>query len=200
MKRATAAGLLAGLAFASGLSLFVVGHRERAAELGTAVRGPSPQFTLRDVAGNTLTANGFRGRWALYVFGYTHCPDFCPTALLAAGSALKGLGPAADRMRVVFLTVDPERDTPDILAEYLGNFDPRIVGLWGSVAETAAAAKSFKVYFEKRLSGDGGDYSIDHTAVFSLIDPAGRTAAVYPYNIPPDALADNLRNMMSGQN
>jgi len=119
-------------------------------------------------------------------FGFTHCPDVCPTTLADLSQVLKALGPDADRVQVLFVTVDPERDTPEVLGKYVGAFDPRFLGLYGDAAATQRAAREFKVYYEKRKTSDG--YSIDHSGQTYVIDPQGRLRLF----VRPDRLASDL--------
>jgi protein SCO1/2 len=181
--------LLSVLGAALGVAAFSI-------EYGLAGRAAVPaSFALQEVRGGAVKTARDHGRWSLVFFGYTHCPDFCPTALTTAGGALHALGPDAGRVRMVFVTLDPARDTPGIMVDYLQAFDPRIEGLTGNPEQIAAAAASFKVYFSKREL-PGGDYSIDHTAAFWLLDPEGHPAEVYAYDTAPEALAEALRGRL----
>jgi protein SCO1/2 len=189
MTRLRKGFLLSVLGAALGVSAFSIQYT-----LAQSADAPA-SFALQDVNGGAMKTARDQGRWSLVFFGYTHCPDFCPTALVTASGALEALGADAGRVRVAFITLDPARDTPQILADYLQAFDPRIEGLTGSEDQIAAAAASFKVYFHKR-DMPGGDYGIDHTAAFWLVDPDGRPAEVYAYDIDPAALAEALRRHM----
>lgn len=177
-----------------GLALGVLAYA--AAHDFGAGRAREMTFTLQDLGGAETTAEKYRGRWLLAFFGYTYCPDFCPTALITAGAALNALGREADQVGVAFITLDPERDTPGVLAAYRESFDPRIDMLTGRPEQIAAAARSFKVFFQKRAEPGAAGYGIDHTAAFWLLDPDGRLAEVYAYDVSPDALADGLRRRM----
>ena len=149
---------------------------------------------LVDHTGRARHLEDFRGKAVVLFFGFTHCPDVCPTTLADTAQALKTLGPDADRVQVLMVTVDPERDTPDALAKYVTAFDPRFLGLRGDLAATQRAAKEFKVYFEKRKSGDG--YSVDHSGQSYVIDAKGRLRLlVRPDRIGAD-LADDLRTVL----
>lgn len=132
----------------------------------------SPQFNLRDVGGQPRSLADFRGRILVVVFGFTHCPDACPTELFKLALAMKQLGGVSDRIQVLFITLDPERDTSAVLKSYVSAFDPRFVALTGTNSEIGAAAASFFVQFAK--VGAGADYSIDHSTATYLIDAAGR--------------------------
>src|SRR5690349_5853431 len=127
-------------------------------------------FTLIDTTGRTVTDQTYRGKWLLIYFGYTSCPDACPTALNNISVALKKLGPDAAKLAALFVTVDPKRDTVRVMADYLKSFDPRIVGLTGSQGQTDAIVKEYRVYV---APVNGSDGLIDHTAAFYVVDPEG---------------------------
>lgn len=112
--------------------------------------------------------------WLVVYFGYTSCPDVCPTVIMRIGQALTSAGVAASHIQPIFITVDPARDTPDHLAKYMASFDPRIIGLRGDTAQTQEAAKQFHVYYRKRAL-DSGDYSVDHSSFLYVIDPQGHS-------------------------
>ncbi|MEJ1935756.1 SCO family protein, partial [Nostoc sp. NIES-2111] len=148
-------------------------------------------FTLVNQEGSAVSDAEFRGRYLLLAFGYTHCPDVCPTDLMAMTQALDALGPAGERVTPAFATVDPERDTPPVLREYLSSFHPRFVGLTGSEAQVAAAAKAFKVHRRKVLPSPGAteDYFVDHGSLIYLIGPDGRFLTLFPAGTPGDRTA-----------
>jgi protein SCO1 len=149
---------------------------------------------LTDHTGKPRRLEDFRGKAVVLFFGFTHCPDVCPTTLVEVSSALKNLGPDAERVQVLFVTVDPERDTQEALAKYVTAFDPRFLGLRGDAAATQRAAKEFKIYYEKRKAGD--TYSIDHSGQSYVIDPQGRLRLlVRPDRIGED-LAPDLRTLL----
>jgi protein SCO1/2 len=146
-------------------------------------------FALTDSDGQTVTDRSFRGKWMLVYFGYTYCPDVCPTTLNEIAEVLARLGDGAKAITPVFITVDPERDTTAVLRAFVKAFDPRIVGLTGSPAAIAAAAKAYKVYYEKSKTGNGPqDYLVDHTALIYLMRPDGRFETYFS----PDATADDI--------
>jgi protein SCO1/2 len=152
---------------------------------------------LTDHTGKPRHLEDFRGKAVVLFFGFTHCPDVCPTTLVDVSSALKTLGPDAGRVQVLFVTVDPERDTQDALAKYVTAFDPRFLGLRGDAAATQRAAKEFKIYYEKRKSGDS--YSVDHSGQSYVLDPRGRLRLlVRPDRIAEDLPAD-LRTLLSAE-
>ena len=141
---------------------------------------------LTDQTGRPRRLEDFRGKVVLLFFGFTHCPDVCPTTLAELSQVMKELGPDAARVQVLFVTVDPERDTPEALGKYVGAFDPRFIGLSGDAAATQRAAREFKVFYEKRKTADG--YSMDHSAQTYVIDPQGRLRLF----VRPDRLAADL--------
>jgi protein SCO1/2 len=144
---------------------------------------------LTDHTGQPRKLEDFRGKAVVLFFGFTHCPDVCPTTLAETAQAVKSLGRDAERIQVLMVTVDPERDTPESLAKYVAAFDPRFLGLYGDLAATQRVAKEFKVYFEKRKAGD--TYSVDHSGQSYVIDPHGRLRLlVRPERIGSDLAAD----------
>lgn len=129
---------------------------------------------LTDHAGKPRHLEDFRGKAVVLFFGFTHCPDVCPTTLAETAQVLKALGPDAEKVQVLFVTVDPERDTRDVLAKYVTAFDPRFLGLYGDADATRRTAKEFKIYYEKRAGSTPGSYTMDHSAQSYVIDPQGR--------------------------
>jgi protein SCO1/2 len=160
------------------------GPRFRSTDITGADYGKSLELT--DHAGRARRLEDFRGKAVVVFFGFTHCPDVCPTTLADASQAIKKLGPDADRVQVLFVTVDPERDTKEVLAKYVTAFDPGFLGLYGDAAATQRAAKEFKVYYEKRKTADG--YSVDHSGQTYVIDPQGRLRLF----VRPDRIATDL--------
>ena len=151
---------------------------------------------LTDHNGKPRHLQDFRGKAVVLFFGFTRCPDVCPTTLADTAQALKSLGPLADRVQVLMVTVDPERDKPDVLKSYVTAFNPGFLGLYGDEDATRRAAKEFKVYFEKRKEGD--DYTMDHSGQSYVLDPQGRLRLlVRPDRIPSDLAAD-LKTILSG--
>ena len=159
---------------------------------GTAlVGGP---FTLVDQAGNQVTEEDFAGRFMLVYFGYTYCPDFCPMSLSTMVQALDLLEPEqAERVVPVLITVDPERDTVEQLAEYVPLFHPRLVGLTGTPEQTAAAARAYRVYFNKVAEGDPDAYLMDHSTFIYLMGPEGEYRRHFGANATPEEVAEGLR-------
>jgi protein SCO1/2 len=154
------------------------------------VGGP---YRLIDQDGKPRSSADFRGRYQLIYFGYSFCPDVCPTTLGVISSALDKLGVDSGRIVPVFITIDPERDTPAVLKKYMAAFGPQFVGLTGSVADIAKVEKEYRVYAKKQpLEGKSG-YGMDHSSVIYLIGPNGRPVTFYEELIAPDALAKDLK-------
>ena len=152
-------------------------------------------FTLTDHNGNAFTNAQLKGKWSLVFFGYTSCPDVCPTGLSVIKSALSKLGDKADSINVLFVTLDPERDDHARLKSYLPFFDDRIIGLSGSASELAVVAEQYGVYYKKVNSDDSSlGYSIDHSANFFVIDSTGSLAYVLDHNVGSAVLADVIQN------
>jgi len=157
-----------------------------------AIGGP---FRLVDQFGDTRTPAAFRGHYMLVYFGYTNCPDVCPTTLQMEADALAKLGVRADQVIPVFITVDPARDTPKILKDYLNSFGPRFVGLTGSPKAIAAAAHAYRVYYERHPL-KGGGYSMDHSNWIYLMDKNGKFLANYNETLGANGLATVLENQL----
>jgi protein SCO1 len=188
-----AAAFLAGLALCFGVVLIVAGRLSSpVAQQIAAIGGP---FNLVDQNGQVVTDQDLKGHPFLVFFGFTHCPDVCPTTLFEVSEILRALGPDADRARALFITVDPERDTPAAMKDYLSSFDPHMSGLTGDPAQIAAVAKAYRVYF-KKVPLDDGSYTMDHTAIVYLMDKTGRF--VSPFNIkrPTDVAVADLRRYL----
>jgi protein SCO1/2 len=154
-----------------------------------AIGGP---FSLTDHNGRTVTDRDLRGRPFLVFFGFTHCPDICPTTMFEISEIIKKLGPDGDRVRAVFITVDPERDTPAALKDYLSSFDPRMIALTGDPAAIAAVAKAYRAVFRKMPLEEGG-YTMDHTAIVYLMGKDGRFISPFSLRRTTDAAAAELR-------
>ena len=149
---------------------------------------------LTDHTGRPRRLEDFRGKAVVVFFGFTHCPDVCPTTLADIAGAVKKLGPDAERIQVLMVSVDPERDTPQALAQYVTAFDPRFLGLRGDLAATKKVAAEFKIYFEKRKQG--ASYSVDHSAQSYVIDPQGRLRLLVRHDRIAQDLADDLRTLL----
>lgn len=151
---------------------------------------------LVDHHGKSRRLEDFRGKVVVLFFGFTHCPDVCPTTLADMAQAMRALGADADRVQVLFVSVDPERDTQDALAKYVPAFDARFLGLRGDLEATRRVAKEFKVYFEKRPGKTPGEYSIDHSAQSYVIDPEGRLRLFVRHERIAQDLAPDLRRLL----
>jgi protein SCO1/2 len=151
-------------------------------------------FALTDHTGRAVTEADFAGRWQLVFFGFTHCPDICPTTLAYMANVLDLLGPGADRVAPLFITVDPVRDTVPVMAEYVAAFHPRLIGLTGAEAQTAEAARNFRVYYEKMGEGSAPDgYLMAHSGHIYMMRPGGRFDAVFlESGQPPGQLATEI--------
>ncbi|HTP61853.1 MAG TPA: SCO family protein [Burkholderiales bacterium] len=163
---------------------------------GTDLTGASwgRDFSLQDPDGRTRTLADFRGKYVLLFFGYTHCPDVCPTELTRDAELKKKLGADGDRVQVIFVTVDPERDTAELMRSYTAAFDPKFLGLRGDEAATKRAASEFKVFYEKVPSG--ASYTVNHTAMTYVFDAKGRLRLGLQYTQSADQIAADLRALM----
>jgi protein SCO1/2 len=183
---------LAVLLIGAGAFLWLTGGSRNNAGFG--VGGP---FTLQDGSGKTVTDRDFRGKYMLVYFGYTHCPDVCPTTLNAVADALDKLGPKAQRIVPLFITVDPKRDTAAVVKQYAAAFGPNFVGLTGSASEIAEVAKEYRVYYAEHRTGPGpDDYSMDHSSVLYLMDIKGNFVAPVRADLSGDEMASNLSKLL----
>ena len=146
--------------------------------------------------GKPRTLADFRGKLIVLTFGFTHCPDVCPTTLSDAAQAMKQLGPDAERVQVLFMTLDPARDTAEVLARYVPAFDPRFLGLYGDAAATKRVADEFKIYYARREGPDPGAYAIDHSAQSYVLDAQGRLRLFLKHERLGADLADDLRTLL----
>jgi len=153
-------------------------------------------FRLVDQEGRQRTEADFRGKLLLVYFGFTYCPDACPTDLQAIGLALDRLGAAGDAVQPLFITLDPERDTPQHLAAYVPLFHPRLIGLSGGEAAIRHAARAYRVFHAKMQRTDGPDYTIDHSSFVYLMDRAGGYLGFFPPGTPPERMADVIRPLL----
>jgi protein SCO1/2 len=149
---------------------------------------------LTDHTGRPRRLEDWHGKVVVVFFGFTHCPDMCPTTLADLSQVVKQLGSDAERVQVLFVTVDPERDTKEVLGKYVTAFDPRFLGLYGDAAATQRAAKEFKVYYEKRKTG--GSYSVDHSGQTYVIDPQGRLRLFVRHDRIASDLPDDLKALL----
>ncbi len=183
-----------------GAAALIVTHGVSGAQVKTTgkalIGGP---FALVDQTGKTVTDKDFRGRLMLVFFGFTHCPDICPAELQVMSQALAELGPKSSEVVPIFISLDPERDTPAVVGAYVKNFGDNFVGLTGSPDAVAAAAKAYRVAFSKFEYKDGsgkGDYSIDHSAIAYLMDRNGDYVAHFSYGTPAAEMAETLRRYL----
>jgi protein SCO1/2 len=166
--------------------------------LGSDVTGAGfgHDFRLTDHTGKARTLADFRGKVVVIFFGYTQCPDACPTTLSELAAALQKLGPDAARVQVLFVTVDPERDTADLLSRYVLAFNPSFLGLRGDAQATADAAKEFKVIYQKQPGATPGSYSMDHSAGTFIFDPQGRLRVYVSYGQGPEVFAHDIGELL----
>jgi len=186
---ALALALMAGAFYVSTNS-----DRPGGAVLSSLVGGP---FKLKTHDGGELSDKDLRGKPFAIFFGFTHCPEVCPTSMLALGELMQRLGPAADKMRYLFVTVDPERDTAAHLSDYLSNFDRRLIGLVGTPEEINAIAKAYRVYYEKVPTS--GDYTINHTATVYLMNADGKLAGTLAYGEDMDVSLQKLKRLIASR-
>jgi len=190
---AIGAAFLAGLVLCFGIVLVVTSRVSApVAQQVAAIGGP---FKLTDQNGQAVSDQDLHGRPFLVFFGFTHCPDVCPTTLFEVSEILRALGRDADRTRALFITVDPERDTPSVMKDYLSSFDPHLWGLSGDPAAIAAIAKGYRVYY-KKVPLDQGGYTMDHTAIVYLMDKDGRFVSPFSLKRTAEAAAADLRRYL----
>ncbi len=158
-----------------------------------ALGGP---FSLTDHAGAQVSEQAFRGRYLVMVFGYTFCPDVCPTTLSAVAEAMDLLGPTAEKVQPLFVSVDPERDTPAVMADYVAAFHPRMIGLTGSPAQIKEIAQSYRVYYSKVETGDGF-YPLDHSAYIYVLGPDGAILTYLKHDATPQLIATAIQSVMA---
>lgn len=165
---------------------------------GTDITGAdfAKSFKLTDHLGKVRTLEDFKGQVVLLFFGYTHCPDVCPTTMADLAKAMKLLGEDSRRVQVLFVTVDPERDTPQLLAQYVPSFYPSFLGLYGTVDEIAATASDYKIYYSKQASNGQAKYTIDHSAGVYAYGPDGRIRIYLKYGQKPEQIASDLKTLL----
>lgn len=165
------------------------------APAGATVGGP---FALQNGDGKPVTDKDFRGKYMLVYFGFTFCPDVCPTTLNSVSDALDKIGPKADKVRPLFISVDPKRDTPAVVKQFAAAFGPRITGLTGTAAQIAAVAKAYRMYYAEHRTGPGPDeYTMDHSSILYLMGPDGRFVAPIRADLPPADMAASLARLVS---
>lgn len=156
-------------------------------------------LSLTDHTGKPRKLEDFRGKAVTLFFGYTQCPDVCPTNLVSMAEVMRLLGKDADRLQVLFVTVDPERDTQELLAQYVPAFDGRFLGLFGTAAQTAEVAKEFRVFYRKSGDTSGNTYTVDHSAGTYVFDPAGRLRLYVKHGETAERVADDIRQLLAGR-
>jgi len=184
---------LCGLVLVFGAIIHISGRSPSA--IGPAIAAVGGPFHLEDQNGQPVSDEDMKGRPFLVFFGFAHCPDVCPTTLFEMSEVMRQLGKDADRIGALFITVDPERDTPAALKDYLSSFDPHLRGLTGDPAAVNAAIKAYRVY-AKKIPLEGGDYTMDHTAVVYLMDKDGHFVAPFNVKRTPEAAAAELRRYL----
>ena len=168
---------------------------------GTDITGVDwgKDFSLTDQHGQRRTLADFRGKVVVMFFGYTHCPDVCPTTLSELALTLKQLGADASKVQVLFVTLDPARDTPAMLAQYVPTFNPSFLGLTGTESEIAQVAQAFKVFYKKQDSASKAGYSLDHSANTYVFDPQGRLRLMYVFGSGTGPMVHDIKQLLSGK-
>jgi protein SCO1/2 len=189
LAAATAALLLAGCDFLAAKTPF-----KGVDVTGSAIGG---EMRLTDAEGKPRSLADFRGKVVVVSFGYTHCPDVCPTTLSDLASAVNKLGADASRVQVLFVTVDPKRDTPELLRQYVPAFNPGFIGLWGSREATEKVTRDFHVYAQERPGKTPESYTVDHSSQTFVFDREGRIRLVLAYGSTPEAIASDLRILLA---
>jgi len=166
--------------------------------VGTDITGAdfSKSLALTDHNGTPRTLDDYKGKVVLMFFGFTHCPDVCPTTMLDLKNTMKLLGDKADEVQVLFVTVDPERDTQEVLAKFVPSFDSRFIGLRGDAEQTAETVKNFKIYYAKVPGKSENDYSIDHSAGMYAFDKKGKVRLYLGYGQKPEDIASDVQNLL----
>jgi len=179
----------------AGFGGWLVFGRSGGGNAGVAIGGT---FSLVDKDGHPFTDRNLLGRYALIYFGYTYCPDVCPTTLNSVGAALDLLGPQAARLRAVFITIDPQRDTPKVVGDYVAAFSPRLLGLTGTPEQVAAVTDAYRVYAARHKTGPGpGDYTMDHSSLLYLMAPDGHFVAPIRADQTAAAMATEIKADMT---
>lgn len=186
------------LLIAAGLGGYAWMKRYSGDAQGSGVALVGGPFTLTDHNGREVTEKTFLGKYMLIFFGFTFCPDVCPTELQVITAALDEMGPAGEEIQPLFITIDPERDTPEVLKAYVSNFGPRLIGLTGTPEQVAAAAKAYRVYYAKvSNSGSAADYMMDHSTIIYLMGPDGRFVKHMTYTTDAAKLAAELKKSVT---
>jgi len=192
----TALALLTALLIGLSLAVFLTG-RDGAGQTASGgkalVGGP---FELVTHEGKTVTEKDFRGDYLLIYFGFTYCPDVCPTELQIMSTALEELGAEAEKVQPLLITIDPERDTPEALAQYVGHFHPRLIGLTGTPERIAAAARAYRVYYAKVEDESLSDYTMDHSSIIYFMGPDGDFLGHFGPGTAPEKMAERMKELM----
>lgn len=181
-------------------AMLLMGEAQKMQQAGRSLPGVAhigAPFELTATDGSRFSSERLKGRPYAIFFGFTHCPDICPTTLLEVTNHLKALGDKAGKLDVLFVSVDPKRDTPDHLKLYLSAFDPRIIGLTGTEEEIKAVAKSYRAFYEKVPSKDGTDYTMNHTASVFLMSAEGRLVSTLSFEEPEASRQKKLENLIA---
>ncbi len=194
MKQSTRIAAVLG-AFVAGAAMLVAAMLYVLPGETTKPSSVGGSFRLLDHNGRVVTEANFKGRPFLVFFGFTHCPDICPTALFEMSEVLKRLGSDADKTAALFISVDPERDTPEKLKDYVSSFHPRVIGLTGTPAEIEAVTRTYRAY-AKKVPLDGGGYTMDHSAIVYLMDKEGRFVAPFNLKRSADQAAADLKRRL----
>lgn len=164
---------------------------------GTVIQSPDPSynFTLTSVNGD-VSPSDYRGKIVLIYFGYTFCPDICPATLASVAQALRDMGTKAEDVQLIMVSLDPGRDTPEKLAEYVAHFHPSFIGITGTQAQLDEVASLYGIYYQKTQGSDASGYLIDHTATLLVLDREGYLKLVFPFGVTPQEIADDLKYML----
>ncbi|MCR5866925.1 MAG: SCO family protein [Aquincola tertiaricarbonis] len=197
-RRACLAGAAAAALLLAGCDKF--SSTPKAAFTGVDITGAdyAQKLSLKDPDGKQRSLDEFKGKVVVVFFGFTQCPDVCPTTMAELAEVKRSLGPDGDKVQGIFVSVDPERDTPELLKAYVANFDPGFVALRGTPEETKAAAREFKVFYTKVPGKTEGAYSVDHTAGSYLFDPQGKVRLFTRYGSGAQALASDIKALLAG--
>ncbi|MBX3673372.1 MAG: SCO family protein [Burkholderiales bacterium] len=197
MNRRALLGLAAATLALAGCDKLVPGSRTPFNGVDITGSDLGPDFRLTDHNGKERSLADFKGKAVAMFFGYTHCPDVCPTTLSDMANALKALGPDGQRVQVLFVTVDPKRDTPELLKGYVPAFNPTFLGLYGDAAATAKVTKDFKIYAAERPGKTPESYTVDHSAQTLVFDAKGKLRLMLAYGTPGDKIASDLRILLN---
>jgi len=164
---------------------------------GTVIQSPDPSFNFTLTGANgDVSLSDFRGNLVLVYFGYTFCPDICPATLANVGQAMRDIGPNADDIQLIMISVDPERDTPEKLADYVNQFYPTFIGVTGTKAQLDEVTSLYGIFYEKDTSASETNYAINHTASLLVIDREGYLKLVFPFGVTVPEIADDLKYML----